>query len=394
MRNFRKLLAEARKAQQTGHLEQAAALWADAQNCTENRQECEAWLKEMNLPGPQPAAILEPPRRRPAPQHLVPPPRFVTTNCFSSPIRIGVGALAIAACVKLYDLTNTAPQPSPATSSPQTESVAEVRPNPGAQTSIPAKLKKGNEPPRSAPKQEVVPVDSKTAVRMPPAQPFAHCQNPKDGQINIYIPPGKFVMGCSAGDEKCEKTEDQRHQVTLTKGFWLGETEVTQQAYKKVMGKSPSNSNSPDFPVDSVSWFDASSYCGKIDTRLPTEAEWEFAARAGEQSARYGNFDGIAWLSSNSGWKSHAVRGKLSNKWGLYDMLGNVAEWTADWWTDKYPPEVAVNPSGPASAVQRTLRGGSWISYQTDIRLSYRTKAVPEVQSMSIGFRCGGESLP
>jgi len=148
--------------------------------------------------------------------------------------------------------------------------------------------------------------------------------NPKDGLTYVWIPPGKFQMGCSAGDAECFDNEKPAHQVTIAKGFWLGRTSVTQQAYQRVTGKNPASHKGANLPVEEVDWNEAQAYCKAIGGRLPTEAEWEYAARAGSTGVRYGNLDEIAWYDKNSGNQSQEVGQKSPNAFGLYDMLGNT----------------------------------------------------------------------
>jgi formylglycine-generating enzyme required for sulfatase activity len=215
--------------------------------------------------------------------------------------------------------------------------------------------------------------------------------NPKDGLRYVWIPPGRFTMGCSPGDSECGNDETPPHAVTITKGFWLGQTPVTQAAYQRVTGKNPSNFKGSNLPVETVSWDEAQRYCKAIGGRLPTEAEWEYAARAGSAGARYGSLDDIAWYVGNSGDKPHEVGQKQPNAFGLYDMLGNVWQWMADWLGFDYPSAAVTDPSGPASGLLRAARGGSWDLNPRDERASNRAAFPPGIRGRAVGFRCVGE---
>jgi len=211
--------------------------------------------------------------------------------------------------------------------------------------------------------------------------------NPNDGMTYVWIPPGTFLMGCSPGDGECTDAERPAHEVTITRGFWLGQTPVTQQAYQRVTGQNPSNLKGANLPVENVNWDEAQAYCAAIGGRLPTEAEWEYAARAGSTAARYGNLDEIAWHSGNSGGRTHEVGQKLANAFGLFDMLGDVWQWTANWYGN-YPSGAQSDPSGPESGESRALRGGSWVSTPRFARVSYRRKYDPGIRLDVIGLRC------
>ena len=212
--------------------------------------------------------------------------------------------------------------------------------------------------------------------------------NPKDGLTYVWIAPGTFRMGCSFGDAECSANEKPTHQVTLSRGFWIGRTETTQAAYQKVTGTNPSHFKGENLPVDTVSWTDSLDYCNAVGMRLPTEAEWEFAARGGTATGRYGELDEVAWHDRNSGGSTHEVASKKANACGLFDMLGNVMEWTADWYSD-YQTDNLSDPKGPATGKSRALRGGAWVRYDiTDARASSRYGIGPEIRNGVIGVRC------
>jgi formylglycine-generating enzyme required for sulfatase activity len=223
--------------------------------------------------------------------------------------------------------------------------------------------------------------------------------NPMDGQEYVWIPPGEFEIGCSPGDKECKGGERGRHSVTvrITHGFWLGQAEVTQTAYEKSVGHELFPFKGSQHPVEGVNWYEARQYCEAAGGRLPTEAEWEYAARACSIDARYGVLDAIAWYSSNSGSQTHPVRQKLPNSWGLYDMLGNVKEWVADWYGDSYYqtlPSLATDPEGPSSGVHRVLRGGCWDDGPKDVRGSSRDFSIPSNRGVGYGFRCARGVIP
>lgn len=211
--------------------------------------------------------------------------------------------------------------------------------------------------------------------------------NPKDSLTYVWIPAGKFLMGCSPGDTDCKPTEQPTHEVAITKGFWLARTLVTQQAYQRVIGQSRSHFKGPNLPVEMVNWNEAKAYCAAVGGRLPTEAEWEYAARAGSKGPRYGEPDEIAWDYDNSGFKSHDVGQKQPNAFGLYDMLGDAFQWVADWY-GTYPASQQFDPSGPSSGQLKIVRGGSWDNLPKIGRASYRGIAAPADRNYNFGIRC------
>jgi formylglycine-generating enzyme required for sulfatase activity len=199
-------------------------------------------------------------------------------------------------------------------------------------------------------------------------------------------------MGYSQGETAYAGDEKPAHRVTLTKGFWIGQTPVTQEAYQQVAGNDPSRFKGPRMPVETVSWYEAQSYCQSVNMRLPTEAEWEYAARAGSSGSRYGPLDAISWYSGNSGGQTHDVAQKRPNAWSVFDMLGNVWQWVADWYEENYySPAAITDPEGPLTGRMRVQRGGSWYENAGVVRVSGRFRADPTIRFSFIGFRCAGE---
>jgi formylglycine-generating enzyme required for sulfatase activity len=226
-------------------------------------------------------------------------------------------------------------------------------------------------------------------------------ENPKDSLEYVWIPPGSFMMGCSPGDIECGADEKPAHQVTITRGFWIGQTPVTVGAYKRFAEATGRQMpGAPNFntgwangnmPIVNVTWDDATAFCGRAGGRLLTEAEWEYAARGGSTEARYGNLDEIAWYSQNSGKQTHDVAQKRPNGFGLYDILGNVWEWVNDWYDQNYyQNSPSQDPTGSASGQMLVLRGGSWNGVPRNVRVSLRNRLYPGRDDAD-GFRCGGE---
>jgi formylglycine-generating enzyme required for sulfatase activity len=227
-------------------------------------------------------------------------------------------------------------------------------------------------------------------------------ENPKDGLEYVWIPPGTFMMGCSPGDREYDDDENPAHQVTITRGFWIGQTPVTVGAYKRFaeatgrqMPQAPSFNNgwtNESMPIVNVDWSDAEAYCQWVGGRLPREAEWEYAARGRTTGARYGPIDEVAWYSDNSGNHAHDAAKKRANGLGLYDMLGNVWQWMSDWYGgDYYQNSPSQDPLGPTSGLLRLLRGGSWYNGPRDVRASFRGGGDPASGAIDLGFRCVGE---
>ena len=214
----------------------------------------------------------------------------------------------------------------------------------------------------------------------------------------VRVDGGKFKMGATKEQGKdAESYEKPAHEVTLS-AFSIGETEVTQALWQAVMGSNPSNfKDNPQNPVERVSWDDCQEFIKKLNSltnktfRLPTEAEWEYAARGGNKSMHYkysGNkkIGDVAWFNDNSGSSSHPVKKKSPNELGLYDMSGNVYEWCEDYY-DRYGSSAQSNPKGPSKGSFRVFRGGSWLSYARSCRVSYRYYDTPDSRFYSLGLR-------
>jgi formylglycine-generating enzyme required for sulfatase activity len=241
----------------------------------------------------------------------------------------------------------------------------------------------------------------------------------------VEIPAGRFLMG--SPESEADRWDDEtQHEVTISKAFWLGQTPVTQAQWQAVMGSNPSRFKGPNRPVEQVTWFDAVHFCnvlselagltphyrvasirrgdegGIIDAeveliegangyRLPTEAEWEYACRAGTTTAfSFGDDESMlakhAWFDENSGFGTHPVATKRSNAWGLFDMHGNVWDWCSDWY-DAYPSGAVTDPQGPRSGTLRVLRGGSWFGFSRPCRAAFRLGRGPAGRDCDFGFR-------
>jgi formylglycine-generating enzyme required for sulfatase activity len=202
------------------------------------------------------------------------------------------------------------------------------------------------------------------------------------------IPAGGFMMGDDAG----QVNERPAHKVAFP-AFWMDRYEVSQQQYQTIMGANPSGNKCQECPVEQVTWQEAKQYCEKIGKRLPTEAEWEYAARGGTNTKFFwGNsMNGdFVWYGKNYGGVSHPAGKKLPNPWGLYDISGNVAEWCADWFDENYYRfSPGASPKGPVDGTRRIIRGGSWYNDEVFFfSTPYRYRSDPNVRSDEVGFRC------
>ena len=241
------------------------------------------------------------------------------------------------------------------------------------------------------------------------------CPDPFDTSKEVPCRDGSKTLKCVG-----ETNERPLHKVTLTKPFWIMTTEITQRQYYEVMGENPSEFRiykrgyrSENNPVEQVTWYEAVSFANKLSDkegltrcyggsgdsirwdkscngyRLPTEAEWEYAARAGTTTEYAGSdpsdTDEVAWNRDNAGNQTHPVGQKKANAWGLYDMSGNVFEWVWDWY-GSYMSEVK-DPTGPSSGSKRVLRGGSWIKDAWFGRVAFRITDTPGDTNSNVGFR-------
>jgi formylglycine-generating enzyme required for sulfatase activity len=251
-----------------------------------------------------------------------------------------------------------------------------------------------------------------------------------------WIPGGTFTMGSPATEEGRWNDEGPQHDVTIGEGYWLGDTPVTQALWEAVIRKNPSEFKTPDRPVEQVSWEDCQRFLGRLnemarglDARLPTEAEWERACRAGTTSATWAGecrivgtnhapvLDAIAWYGGNSGvgfelangvdssgWPekqhahtragTHPVAKKQPNPWGLHDMLGNVWEWCENWY-GPYDKSPVTDPRGPSVGSDRVCRGGAWRSGAGLVRAAHRSANSPDCRYVGLGFRLArGQGAP
>ena len=214
-------------------------------------------------------------------------------------------------------------------------------------------------------------------------------------QSFALVPAGSFTMG-SPANEDGHSSDENPVEVGLSHPFWLAKTEVTQAQWEAVMGSNPSSFKGTNLPVENVSWKDAQAFIAKLNEKrilpsgwefaLPTEAQWEYACRAGEKGPYSGgSLDEVGWYDGNSGSKTHEAGLKKANAWGLYDMHGNVWEWCADWYDGTL--KGGTDPTGPSSGDLRVIRGGSWSNFASGCRAARRSRSYPGVRVNSLGFR-------
>jgi len=235
---------------------------------------------------------------------------------------------------------------------------------------------------------------------------------PKAGQsmvvagLNLelkFIPAGTFMLGSPDSEPRRDSAEGPQTEVTFTQGFWLGKTEVTQQQYQLLMGVNPSRYKTvgPDAPVDSLSWYAANEFCRRLNERegaagrlpegyaysLPTEAQWEYACRAGTTGPNFGEPGRFAWIEKEGGKTTHPVAARAPNAWGLYDMNGNVWEWCLDFYVERLPGGNATDYAGPSTGTLHAYRGGGWNSPAKDARSASRQRGAPGDTLENVGFR-------
>jgi formylglycine-generating enzyme required for sulfatase activity len=213
-----------------------------------------------------------------------------------------------------------------------------------------------------------------------------------------WIKPGTFLMGSTGEEKRRAIWNETQHTVTITQGYWMADTQVTQELWKAFVRVNPSRFQEDPFPVEYVSWLDCKGWLREVsksipafELSLPTEAQWEYACRAGSTTVYCFGDDPkdlpeYAWFDENSGFTTHPVKQLQPNSWGLYDMHGNVREWCVDWYS-VYTKLTQSDPSGPVYGTVRVIRGGSWDAPALSLRSACRGKGGPEDRGSHIGFR-------
>ena len=302
------------------------------------------------------------------------------------------GSFATLAKIKLEELQGRASgAPGPAAS------VEKPAPQPGGPSPAAVKAVPHIETARVGPGR-VSGASAPPIVEPPGApQPGTVTLNTNTGLKYVWIPPGAFRMGCAVAG-RCEDDEKPVHVVTLTRGFWMMQTEATVDAFERFtqatarpMPPAPgfnSGWRKPNHPVVGTTWAEAQAFCDWAGGRLPTEAEWEYAARGGEPQSSDSEVNAVAWHAKISDRRTHEVGSKAPNDWGLFDMLGNAAEWSGDWYVESYGSGPRTDPRGPRTGRARVLRGGSWQSDPKELRPSGRSPLLPGMRNRDVGFRC------
>ena len=293
----------------------------------------------------------------------------------SADFRIGFRVVLEAASV------DTAPVPSPSKPAP---SPAETAKPPTGKSAEPHETSAPGNPPKGAPS---------------PMPPKGDVKTNQLAMKFVYISAGDFMMGTPNGAPG-KRSDEAYHKVVLTKGYYLATTEVTQVQWKQVMGDEPSRFHGDENrPVENVSWTDALAFCKKLGAmdkktyRLPTEAEWEYACRAGSKEQYAGgdekSVSEMAWFGKNADKTTHPIGKKNPNAWGLYDMQGNVMEWCSDRFA-AYKDGEATDPNSevsPDERAPRVIRGGSWQRGMNEMRSAHRFQTNPKKRDDEIGFR-------
>ncbi|MFP5228564.1 MAG: formylglycine-generating enzyme family protein [Acidobacteriota bacterium] len=215
-------------------------------------------------------------------------------------------------------------------------------------------------------------------LSLPPPSTDSVRLNPRDGLPYRWIPAGSYPTGCLPDDRQCYGLERHPAEIAV-RGFWIGETEVTQAAYRRVMQADPSHYHGAELPVDSVGWVDATEYCRRIQMRLPTESEWEYAAYGGRTQLVTEPLSAVAWYDGDSNDITHPAAKKIPNGYGLFDMLGNVWEWVQD---------AGFEPG------EHLLKGGSFYNIARDLRVANRLSAPSDLRHRDLGFRCASSAWP
>ena len=207
----------------------------------------------------------------------------------------------------------------------------------------------------------------------------------------IWVAPGSFLMGSPEDEAGRNIVREKQHDVIITKGFWLAETEFTQGDWGKIMGANPSSNKGKNHPVETISYHDIEELIRRINKngenfRLPTEAEWEYACRAGTTGPYPGDIEKTVWHIGNSGRASHQVATKDPNPWGFYDMQGNILEWCSDWLQEDNTSE-KLDPKGPNIGEYKVQRGGQFTGRIRHTRAADRQRDLPESREFYVGFR-------